>query len=310
MELRQIAQFMAVAEAKSFRRAAERLQMTQPPLSLAVGKLEREMNVRLLDRTSRSVELTEAGKSFLADSKRAIADLDAAVQAAQRVAEGRAGTLSVGLTVPWSYDFAPQVLREFHARYPTVTISLREMPSSEQARRILNRDLDIGFLRLPNRYSAPGMEMVTLRADRFAVVLPKRHALAGRKRLTLGELREESFVLPPFPAEPGVERFSIRIQIVNMCMEAGFAPRISQEAIQMQSIIRLVEAGFGISIVPEWTRTHFRTNVDYRGLVSAATSSRMRLVIAWNADNPSPMLRHFVATARVASPKARSERGD
>ncbi len=306
MDLRQLTQFAAVAEARSFRRAAERLQMTQPPLSFAVRRLEEELNVRLFDRTSRSVQLTEAGKALLEGSRTVMAALDAAIQSTRRTAQGFAGKLSVALSVPWAYDVAPAVLRNFRATHPGVVIGLHEVPSSEQARRILNGSLDIGFLRLPDRYATPGLKTVTLREDRLTVVLPAKHALAARKTLSPRDLRDAAFVLPPFPAVPGIERFSFRIQVENLCLGAGYAPRVAQEASQMQSIVRLVETGLGISIVPGWARTHFSSRAVFRRLSSPSPACRLRLVAAWNADNPSPVLQAFVQAVRRAEVSSRA----
>jgi DNA-binding transcriptional LysR family regulator len=310
VELRQLVQFVAVAELKNFRRAAERLHMAQPPLSQAIRRLERELDVRLFNRTSRIVELTDAGNVLLAEARRILSQTEGAVIATQRTAQGRTGKLSVGFTVPWAYELVPAVLTSFLQRYPDVTLAIREVSSSEQVRMLVDAELDFGFLRLPAHYEARGLETVLLREDALWVVLPRAHPMAGATSLSLAHLKNEAFVLPAYNVGQGMEQFSFRMQIVNLCAEARFVPRVVQEANQMQTIVHLVETGLGISLVPGWTRTHFSSRAAYVALATKSQRARVTLAVAWSKANVSPIVNHFCEAVRAAGvPSAASLRG-
>lgn len=298
VEIRQLVQFVAVAELRNFRRAAERLHMAQPPLSQAIRRLERDLNVRLFNRTSRTVDLTDAGHVLLAESRRILSQAEAAIIATQRTAQGRTGRLSVGFTVPWSYELVPFVLAEFAARNPGVALAIRELSSSEQVRLLVDGDLDFGFLRLPAHFEAKGLETILLREDALSVVVPKGHRLARSKSLSLAQLKDEPFVLPAYAVGQGMEQFSFRMQIVHLCAEARFVPRVVQEANQMQTIVRLVETGLGISLVPCWTRSHFSSRAVYVPLATQSHRARVTLAVAWSKANASPIVRHFCDTVR------------
>lgn len=301
MEFRQLVQFVAVAELRNFRRAAERLHMAQPPLSQAIRRLERELDVRLFDRTSRTVELTEAGKVLLAESRRLLTQANAAVVATQQTAQGRTGKLSVGFTVPWAYEVVPAVLAEFVRRYPGVTLAIREVASSEQVQLLIDGELDFAFLRLPALYEARGVATITLREDALAVVLPKRHALGRAKAITLAQLKDEAFVLPAYSVGQGTEQFSFRLQMANLCAEARFVPHVVQEASHMQTIVRLVEVGLGVSLLPGWTRSHFGSKAVYVPLATQSLRARVTLAAAWTKANQSPVVGHFGEVVKAVS---------
>lgn len=309
MEIRQLVQFIAVAELRNFRRAAERLHMSQPPLSQAIRRLERELDVRLFDRTSRTVELTDAGKVLLAEARRILTQASAAVIATQQTARGRMGNLTVGFTVPWAYELVPAVVAEFRRRYPGVTLSLREVTSSDQIPMLIDGDLDLAFLRLPAHYEAKGMEIIVLREDALSVVLPRTHPMARAKAITLAQLKDERFVLPTYSVGHGAEQFSFRTQVTNLCSEARFVPQVVQEANHMQTIIRLVEMGLGVSLVPGWTRTHFSSRAAYVPLATKSHRARVTLALAWSKANGSPIVSHFwevvreIPTRRAAAPR-------
>jgi DNA-binding transcriptional LysR family regulator len=308
VELRQLVQFVAVAELRNFRRAAERLHMAQPPLSQAIRRLEHELDARLFNRTTRSVDLTEAGKVLLVEARRILGQTEAAVVATQRTAQGRAGKLSIAFTVPWAYELVPEIVSEFSRRYPGVALSIRELSSSEQVRLLIDDDLDFGFLRLPAHYEAKGVETILLSEDVLSVVLPRTHPLAGARSLGLGQLRDEPFVLPSYSVGQGMEQFSFRMQVVNLCAEARFVPRVVQEANQMQTIVRLVETGLGISLVPGWTRRHFASRAAYVPLASASHRARVTLAVAWSKANASPVAAHFREAVRAAGGRRRAGR--
>lgn len=295
MELRQLVQFIAVAELKSFRQAAERLHMAQPPLSQAIRRLERQLGVVLFNRTSRSVELTEAGKSFLFEARKVLSDLDAAVVATRKTAQGQVGRVRIGFTTPWAYDVVLAAVAAFRQRFAGVNLNLREDTSSSQVQLLLDGALDVGFVRLPFGHAIRGLVSMPLLEDVLCITLPRSHALAGYQRLSLQRLQRDAFVLPPPPSDAGIEEISLRTQISGLCAEAGFAPRVAQEASRMETIVRLVDAGLGVALVPKWTATRqWSTNVAYIELQSRSTLSRLTLAALWPGAASAPAPGHFV----------------
>jgi DNA-binding transcriptional LysR family regulator len=299
VELRQLVQFAAVAESKSFRRAAARLHMSQPPLSQAIRRLEREMGVKLFDRTSRSVEITLAGKAFLAESQRILAELDAAILLTQRTSKGLSGRLRIAFTVPWAYEVVPDILRTFRAQCPSVVLSLRELSSSAQVRALLRSEADVGFLRVGGGKKIKDIETLSLLHDRLVLVTPRDHPLASAKSITIDALKSEPFIVPPLPLDLDLVDFSYRAQVLRICSEAGFFPTVGQEAGQIQTIVQLVEAGMGISLVPERAQRHFSANVAYRALDFAEGLCQLSLAVAWNPGNRSPVLTRFIESMRT-----------
>lgn len=305
MELRQVVQFVAVAELRSFRRAAERLHMAQPPLSQAIRRLEQDIGVTLFKRTSRSVDLTEAGKAFLVDARSILSAADSAVDAARRAAQGQIGRVRIGFTTPWAYDLVLSAVTAFRRRHDRVTLTLREEASSAQLGLLLDGVLDIAFVRLPQDYAVKGLVTLPLRHDALCVALPRGHPLASSRRLTLQRLQREPFVLPPTSTDQGGEEISLRAQISALCAESGFMPRVAQEARHMETIVRLVDAGLGVALVPSWTQRQWSTSVVYATLQTRSSLARMTLAAAWlRAAASSPTLDKFVATVRgMARPR-------
>jgi DNA-binding transcriptional LysR family regulator len=294
VELRQMHQFVAVAELRSFRRAAERLHMAQPPLSQAIRRLERELEARLFNRTSRTVELTEAGKTLLAQTRDVLARIDSAVTTTRQAAQGRIGRLRIGFTAPWAYAVVLRAVARFRRDHDRVALTLREGTSSDQVQLLLDGDLDLGFLRLPHGYAVNGLQTRPLRHDTFAIVLPPAHPLARSRRLALRQLQHHRFVMPPSPTDHGLEDLSLRVQITRLCAESGFVPRPAQEASRMETIVRLVAAGFGIALVPAWTRGLWDTPAVYVKLDSDSVLARLTLAAVWSTASASSTLAGFI----------------
>jgi len=293
METRQLVQFVAVAELRNFRRAAERLRMAQPPLSQAIRRLEEQLGVRLFNRTSRNVEITEPGKVLLAESLKILASIQSAAVNTKETAQGRAGKLRIGFTVPWGYEFVPTALRRFHSLHPAIKLELHETSSSEQMRMLVNRETDISFLRLPARFENKNINVTTLRNDVLAAIVGPRHPLAKGRSASISDLRSEPFILPPLRLQPGLEQFSYRMQVVNLCGEIGFSPKVEFEALHMQTIINLVERGMGVSVVPRWTRRHFRSHAHYLPLRTRSDLARLTLAVACLNGNQSAVVGRF-----------------
>jgi DNA-binding transcriptional LysR family regulator len=300
MDLRQMLQFVAVAELRSFRRAAERLHMAQPPLSQASRRLARELGAALFKRTSRSVELTEAGNAFLPEARKVIAGAEAAVVAARQAADGHSGRVRIGFTTPWAYDVVLDAVTGFRTRFPGVTLNLREETSSTQVQLLLEGALDVGFVRLPHGHVLSDLATLPLLHDTLCIALPRSHPLAGHRRLPLKRLQPESFVIPPPSSARRAEEISLRAQIAGLCAEAGFVPRIAQEARRMETIVRLVGAGLGVALVPSWTsRRQWSPHVRYVNLQAPSALARLTLAAVWPASSTAPAIGHFTATVRL-----------
>ena len=264
MELRHLRYFRAVAEELHFGRAADRLHIAQPPLSQQIRQLERELAVTLLVRTTRKVELTPAGETYL---KRVVAILDAVDEAggqARRIAEGAEGQLAIGCVGSATYSLLPRLVRALREELPGVDVSVRgEMLAPAQITALLTGEIDLALLRPPIEQS--GVLVETVRRDRLLVALPEGHALATRDDLSVSDLRDEEFV-----AHAGHGRSVMSSILTAMCADAGFVPRIRHEVEETSTLVTLVSAGLGVAIVPEPTAALDIAGVCYRPLTPDA----------------------------------------
>lgn len=262
MELRHLRYFLAVAEHLHFGRAAEALGIRQPPLSQQIRALEEELGVPLFERSSRHVALTAAGEAFRDHARQSLAHAEAARQAARRVGRGDTGEVALGYVGSATLTLLPQILRRFRDRYPDVTLTLRELTTTEQARALRAGNLDVGLLRPPLADAdAEALRVEPVGAERLIAALPAGHPLAHRRTLNVRDLAGQPFVLSPRELGPGLHD-----QILDYCRRAGFTPRVTQEAVQMQSIVALVGGGLGVSLVPASVSRLRRADVVYRPL--------------------------------------------
>lgn len=293
MELRHLRYFLAVAEEMHFGRAAARLAMAQPPLSQQIRQLEEELGVALFRRTRRRVALTEAGEAFLVGARRALAEVERAAVAARRAARGETGHLAIGFVGSATYELLPSLLRLLRSRYPDIALSLREMTTAQQATALAAGEIDLGFLRPP--LEGDDLDMATVREERLVAVLPAGHRLAGSTEpLDLAELAREAFVL--FPAAQGQGLYS---QIVEACRQAGFYPRVVQEAVQMDTLLALVAGSVGVTLAPSSLEALARPGVTYRPV---AHSPALQLAAAWRRGDDRPPLRRVLELIRQLPP--------
>ena len=289
MKLQQLRHFVAVAERLHFGRAAAALHMSQPPLSRSIRDLEARVGATLLARTRRRVELTREGARFLEEAKRVLQSLDHAVLEVGRMAAGDSGRLRLGFVSLADYGVLPGLLKAYKAARPGVALALREMLSPEQASALATGELDFGLLLPP---VAGELEHIVVQRERFLAAVPSPHRLArGRGRLSMRELQEESFVMAPRDIAPGLHDI-----VIGLAARAGFAPRIAQEAIQMQTVVSLVSSGLGVAIVPASLANLGRRGVTYREI--ADPHPRLDLWLAWRRGPLSAAGRDFVLHAR------------
>ena len=290
MELRHLRYFVAVGDELNFGRAALALHIAQPPLSRAIRALEAELGATLFDRGTRGVRLTGAGAALLPEARRLLRDAGAFREGARQYAAGAAGTLSIGFVSTAAYNVLPRIVPAFRARRPGVRLTLREATSDVQPAALATGELDVGFL-IPGPRD-PSLAYAPLHREPLIAALPARRRWPAR--VPLRSLAREAFIL--FPREVAPE---LHDSIVSLCRKAGFAPRIGQEAIQMQTIVSLVAGGMGVSLVPASLEHMRRDGVVYRPL--AERGPRVEIGLAWRVADDSPLTRAFVAEARAAS---------
>ncbi len=291
-DLRQLRYFIAVAERLHFGRAAAALSISQPPLSRAIGALEAELGVKLLERSRRRVELTPEGQRLLEEARRLLGQLERAVLEVRGMASGEHGRLRVGFVSLADFGVLPGLLKAYKAARPGVALALREMLSPEQAAALAAGELDFGLL-LPPVAGADGLEHLVVQRERFVVALAMRHRLArGRGPLALAELAGESFVMVPREIAPGL--YDI---VTGLAARAGISLNVAQEAIQMQTVVSLVSSGLGAAVVPASLANLGRRGVVYREL--ADRHPKLELWLAWRRGGAAgAAAREFVAHAR------------
>ena len=289
-DLRQLRHFIAVAERLHFGRAAAALHMSQPPLSRSIRDLEGRVGATLLARTRRRVELTPEGARFLEEAKRLLAQLERVVLEVGGMAAGAGGRLRLGFVSLADYGVLPGLLKSYKAARPGVALALREMLSPDQATALAAGELDFGLLLPP--VAGADLEHVVVQRERFVAALPARHRLARQRgRLAVRELADEAFVMAPREIAPGLHDI-----VAALTSRAGFAPRVAQEAIQMQTVVSLVSSGLGVAIVPASVANLGRRGVVYREI--ADVHPRLDLWLAWRRGALGAAAREFIQHAR------------
>ncbi|MBW8911213.1 MAG: LysR family transcriptional regulator [Sphingomonas sp.] len=281
MELRQLLYFTTLSETLNFRRAAERLNISQPPLSVAIRKLEEELGAALFVRSSRGVTLTAAGEVALEHARSALAEASQLRQAVLEGSSGERGRLALGFVGSAIYALLPRLLGLYRKRYPKVNLVLQESTSIDIVHRILARQLDVGLVRLP-LLEPGGLESQVIERDEFVVAMAATNPLASHDSLALSALAGEPFIL--------YTRVSVlRGVILAACHRAGFVPQIAQEAAQVFTILSLVQSGLGVALVP-----------------SKATRQSPEGVKLLRLEKPQPIEAGVVIARGGASPLARN----
>jgi DNA-binding transcriptional LysR family regulator len=292
MDLRRIRHFSVLAETLNFSRAAERLHIAQPALSVSIQKLETELGTRLFERTPTGVVLTPSGQAALIEARRLLYQGEQLVRSVRDAALGTAGRLRIGFVGSAIYGLIQGLIPKFRALYPGVELELHEATSNRIMEMLNEEALEIGLIRAPVLQPSP-MTILTLRRDRFIAALPQDHPLAARPRLTLSELAREPFIMYSALHASGLHRAAM-----VACEAAGIAPTISQEAIQIPTVLALVESGLGVALVPEVMRAHRQEHVVYRGLDGLPQAAETALALAYQAGLENPAAERFIELAR------------
>jgi DNA-binding transcriptional LysR family regulator len=299
MELRHLRYFLAVAEERHITRAAQRLGIQQPPLSLQIRALEQELGVALFTRGARGVELTAAGQTLREDATAILASVRRATERATRAAAGHSGKLALGVTTSaMLHPLAPAAISAFRQAYPHVTLDLRVNPAADLTEALVRGDIHIALLRVPVA-RPPGIAFAELAREPLLAVLPTHHSMAGKPALRLQDLATERFILVRRPDAPGLYE-----NIVTTSLAAGFTPVVAAEVPNMLTSINLVSAGVGISFVPASMR-----EVNLRQVAYVPIRSRppleVPLNLAWSSQDSDPIalnFRRIAATDSLADP--------
>ena len=291
MELRQIRYFQRVAAEMSFTRAAEVLNMAQPPLSRQIKMLEEEMGVELFERVGRGIKLTEAGRYFLDQTDVMLKKLSETVQATQRVGRKEKRRVGIGFVPSVLYGYMPGFIRQLRALDQSIEISLVEMITLQQFEALKTGRIDIGIGRI--LLSDPEIERLVLWEERLIVALPKEHDLAKCTTLSIEQLVPESLIL--YPARP---RPSYADYVLDIFRQQGGVPEHIQEVNELQTALGLVAAGFGLAIVPESVEGLFSKDVKYVSLTSPGCTSP--IMLSWRKNDQSDFLQSALKLARAA----------
>lgn len=296
MELRHLRYFVSVAEDLHFGRAARRLGMTQPPLSQQIRRLEDELRTPLLRRTKRRVELTDAGRIFLDEARAILLRAERAVGVAQRAGRGEIGQLSVGF-IPWAdFTSVPGMIRTFGERYPDVELDMHSLTMPEQVSALRDGRIQVGIIRPP--VDAADLVTQPLLSEPLVVVFPHRHRFAAYRRVPWQALATEPYIRFSPKRAPGYDAV-----IAHACAEAGITLNVKHEVDHPQTVLALVEARVGVSLVPASSGRVRRPGIAHRGL--RPTGPALRTVIAWRRDNESSLVQAFRRVVREVVGAAR-----
>ncbi|WP_280569737.1 LysR family transcriptional regulator [Chromohalobacter sp. 296-RDG] len=285
MELRHLRYFIVVAEQLHFGRAAKLLNISQPPLSNQIKNLEEEMQVQLLIRNNKEVKVTPAGRQFLKAAKKCIADLDKEIALTQRIAQGKEGTLSIGFSGTLSFHLIPTLVKEFKRHYPGVDIHLQQLTTHDQLVGLIHKSIDVGFLVSP--VADQRIAILEIFRERFVACLPKHHRLAQNTAvIDVAELCDEHWVLTPRGAGHGYYD-----AVTALCDAYGFVPKVIQTAQEQQTLVALVAADMGVTVLPHSAQEIKNDQVVYKEI---DTDIRKISSMAWNPEHLTDTARHFV----------------
>jgi DNA-binding transcriptional LysR family regulator len=298
IDLKQLKYFLAVAEEKSFSRAAERLHISQPPLSQQIMKLESELGVRLFTRTTRSFELTVAGRALMVEAADLLGRMRMTIDTIRQIDRGQVGRLRVGIVGSAMWGPIPGLLERFQTDFPRVTWTIHELGPNDQWEALRNKQIDVGFWREP-RIEPDVLKAANLRQElcfkeQFCVAVNARHPLASRDAISLLDIAGEPMLTLHLDqsAEP---RY-----LMQCCVNAGFEPTIFQEAAEPQTLLAMVGAGLGVALMPETTSRIGWPGVRFLPINAHAPSAN--LYISYPAQDDAPVVRAFLKILFPDSP--------
>lgn len=297
MDFRHLRQFVVLAETLNFRKAAEKLHMSQPPLSVSIRKLETELGVELFHRGKDGVRLTKSGEAALQNARRALFHAGEFIQSARAASKGERGVLRIGFVGSATRSILPAVVPAFRQRYPGIQLILRESRSTQIVDALANGKLDVGILRIPVP-TRTQLRMQTLQTENLLLAVPRNHPLAGTATVRMADLRQQDFIFYTEDA-PG-----LRMAALHACEAHGYTPRITQEAVQVATLISLVEAGLGIALLPSVSRNTHSDRLVWKTISDFPDSASIGIALAWRPEDEATIMRNFRAVAQEVFPVA------
>jgi DNA-binding transcriptional LysR family regulator len=297
IDLKQLKYFLAVAEEKSFSRAAERLHISQPPLSQQIMKLESELGVRLFARTTRTFELTVAGKALMAEASELLAKMRMTIDTIRQIDRGEVGRLRVGIVGSAMWGPIPSLLEEFQSKYPRVTWTIHESGPTAQYEALRAKQIDVGFWREP-KLNEDDLRNDNLRQElcfreNVCVALNEHHPLAKQEAIELTEIANEPMLTL------ALDKSAFPRYLIQCCVKAGFQPTIFQEASEPQTLLAMVGAGLGVALLPETT-----SRIGWPGVVFVPIRSNppsANLYITYTTLDDAPVVRAFLNIIKPAA---------
>ncbi len=294
MELRHLKNFIAVAEELSIGRAALRLHISQPPLTRQIQQLEADVGAQLLLRTPRGVELTDAGRAFVAEARNILALAEQATERAHKIGLGELGRIDVGIFGSGIFGIIPKMLLAYRQAYPGVNIVLHSMNKGEQVAALRQHRLNVGFNRLLQ--DAPDIESEVILMEPLYLAVNRNHPLSRERAVAWRELAHHPLVLFPSGMRP-----SFIDWVFELCRQDGFQPEVVQEVGDAVHGVALVATGFGLCIVPESATNLKLPGVVYRPL-RRTPPPQVDLSCIYRCHDQSPILRSFLEIARTFRP--------
>lgn len=295
MEFRHLRYFLVLADELHFGRAAERLAISQPPLSWNIRQLEASVGARLFERNSRGVRLTEAGRAFVPAARALLTQADEAARLARDVEQGVRGRLRVGFVSSMLYRGLPQLLRTYQQRHPGLRLRSFELNSQAQIVGLSHGQIDVGFVHTTQRPSE--LEQLLFSAESFVCCLPKGHALANRRVIAPAALRDEVFVMFSRDASPDYHE-----RVLTICTGAGFTPNVLHEVRHWLSVVSLVAQGFGVALVPDAVRRAAISGAVFVPL--KAVTVRSQAYCVWRKTDGNPVLKSFLEDIRALAARS------
>lgn len=291
MELRQLQQFLVLAETLNFHIAAERLHMTQPPLSISIRKLEEEIEAKLFARSTHGVQLTKVGHEVLEEAQQAMFHASEFKRIARSIVLGLSGQLRIGFVGSAKWSLLPRLLSPFREQYPNVVLKLHEKENAWILEQLETNTLDVGIVRVPFAWTTR-IEYSTVENDVFVVALPAEHNLAKKKQIALQDLADEPFISYTTGKVPGLHAMTMLL-----FQEAGVTPKTSQEGTQVATLLCLVENGLGVALVPSRSMVHASKKIVFRKLKNASPLANIGLAIAHNPNYDTVAAKRFYELA-------------
>ena len=291
MNLRQLRQFVTLAETGNFHRAAEMLHMAQPPLSVSIRKLEEEMGEALFERRSTGVFLTTVGEAMLADARLTLFHAEQCRQAVLDARQGQGGLLRMGIIGSATYALLPELIPSLRERFPKIELELTEATSSEILDGLVSRRFDVGFVRYPVLHPAP-FELLPMDRDDFVLAVSEHSPLAAHDAIALSDAARQPFIMYPQDKVPGLSTLALM-----RCQLSGFTPRVAQEAMQVQTIMSLVASGLGVGLVAGVARLVMPRGVKCLALTDNPPGFHVGIALARLQGNTSRLVERFTEHA-------------